>query len=586
MNVHVIASAADIPLKKIEIDGRGILGFDIETEPKLKYRRSKTDVPPDPRLTNVVLAQVAVGDDDVYVLKDNFGSLKQLLQDKNVTKVIHNATFERKHMLSSYGIVINNVADTMLIEGVYENGRKVSLHLDDVCNRHLGIKLDKTVRKRFIRGDSIDDEMVKYAAEDAWVLPKLFQQYKVETLGRNYPKSNTVLGLEHKLNRVVVQMELEGFGINYDKWKVVADKVEKKLVAVRSALIKELPLPTRRVSIDGNIEGQLNLNSGDKVVELLQTAGVDINDLKKNTVADLLAKKKYAGNKLLRLYQAYSLLEKASSTYGYGFLNHVNPVTHRIHSNYKQVGTRTGRFSGDNPNTMNIPKEAKYRGSFCAGPGNVLVAADYSQQELAILAEICGDKRMIDAFERGVDFHNYAAELLFGDITKRKPAKSLNFGLLYGLGARGLAKTLGCSVSEATELMQLHAHTFSGAFEWTADTIAFAQTHGYVDTLLGRRRYLDPIDFAGQARNTPIQGTAADMTKLALIIMYKAGLHPVNVVHDEAVVECKAEEGPETLIQVQACMSKASKTLLKKVPLRTDGYVNTVWLNPKDEKRM
>jgi len=588
MNVHVIESADGIPKEKIKraVETGEVIGLDIETHPKSVYLKKKIDVPPDPRLQDVVLSQVAFGE-DVYVLRDNHASLRPLLTSNKLTKAIHNSVFERKHFLS-HGIEINNVLDTMLIEGVLENGRQaVHLDLEDVCNRRLGIRLDKKVRDRFVRGDRIDDEMVKYAAEDAWVLPKLVNVY--QNIGSAYyPGAERVIKMEHKLSRVVTQMELDGFGIDKEKWTVIADEVEGQLNKVRQELISALPLGVRRTNIFGDTEGTINLNSTDKVVDLMQKAGIDISDLKKETVTDLLGQRKYKGNRLLTLYQQYSLLEKASSTYGYGFLSWVNPVTGRVHPSLKQVGVRTGRFSGSQPNPMNVPKERKYRSCFMAALGHVLAAADYSQQELAILAEICRDPKMIEAFERGVDFHVHVARILFRDSSitdddpRRKSAKNLNFGLIYGMGVKKLAKALGCSVSEAEELVRLHAREFPYAFEWSNDIMGFAKTNGYVATLLGRRRWLDLTEnkYEREARNSPIQGTAADMTKLALILMHNRGLRPVNVVHDEIVVECEKELGMDVLKELQKCMVDAAGMLLHHVPIRADGYVNKRWVKP------
>lgn len=576
MNIVRVASAEEMPKAKE-------VGFDIETSPLRRFIREGRNVPPDPRLTKVVLAQVAVGD-NVYVLDKNFGSLKGLLEDEQVTKIIHNASFEMKHMLHK-GINIRNVEDTMILEGVIENGRKVTVDLESVARRHLGVVLNKKVRDRFVRGDPVDDQMVEYAAEDAWVLPKLYD--KRVSSKDYYPGISKVLKLEKRLIPVVAQMELDGFKIDVEKWSKLADRVELNLVAIRDKLINELPIKVKRLSMFGGEEGQVNLNSRDKVLELMQSAGIDLDDLKKGSVEQALSSKN-KNSMVLKLYQAYSLLQKASSTYGYGFLEAVNPITRRVHSTFRQVGPRTGRFAGTHPNPMNVPNRKSFRECFVPEPDSVLCVLDYVQQELVLLAELSRDQKMIEAFEQGIDFHVYTAGLLLGaarDIDKKSPlrrsAKTLNFGLIYGMGAQKLARALGCSLSEAEELMGKHAEVFSQAFSWMAEVVAKAGQSGYVETLIGRRRHLDITEnkYEREARNTPIQGSGADMIKLALILMSEKGVRPINVIHDEIVAECKKKDSKEVYKEMQKGMVKAGEYLCKNVRVGISGYISTMWVN-------
>lgn len=556
------------------------IGLDIETSPKTKYAALKR-VPPDPRLHKIVLAQVAVGD-DVYVLTENFEGLRSILEDKSICKVIQNASFEKKHFLYNFGIVIRNVFDTLLAEAILEAGRKPDLKLDSLVLRYLGVHMNKRIRKQFIRGDSVTPEMIDYAAKDAWVMSPLKAAILQAVDEVGYTCYSRILKVEHALLEPVVDIEINGFGVDKSKWSEVNRIKIEELNVVRAELLAMLPVKIKRHTIYGGSTVDVNLNSTQDVLALLAESGLVLPDLKKETVKEALVKE---DNPVLSKYLAYKKLQKSVSTYGVKFLAKINPKTGRIHQSVKQLEARTGRLAGSSPNLMNIPKESLYRECFCAPEGRKLVIFDYSQQELRILAEISGDKYLIEAFEKKEDVHAYTARILYKDNSigkddpRRDAAKSLNFGLVYGMGVKRLAKTLKCSVEEAQNMMNTHSKSFTGAFTWMQDTISFAKTHGYVETLLGRRRYLDTQihDYEGQARNTPIQGTGADMTKLAMIGIKKIGLDLVNVVHDETIVECDDDRVDETIEQVHKAMLAAASVLVKNVPFAADGKANQVW---------
>lgn len=573
--------------REIELES-DMVGLDIETSPRRQFLRSGLkDIPPDPRLHHTVLCQVAVGD-TVYVLRDNFGSMERLLRSKRVTKVIHNAVFETKFFRHEFGIDINNIWDTMLAYAVIESGRQaaIDVSLEGICEKLLDIRLDKSIRDLYIQGAQITPQMIEYGATDAWVLPKLYHILH----DKLYHGAGRVLSLEHSLVPAVADLELNGFKLDPDAWRRQADIVHKKLGQVTAELLRTLPISVRRHSIIDGGSSDANLNSREQMLVLLEKAGIELPDLRARTVADTLAQTQHP---LLKLYSDYKKLEKAASTYGYTFLHHINPVTNRVHQGVRQLETTTGRLAGYRPNLMNIPKRGGtiYRECFIADDGCLLAANDYSQQELRILAQVTGDRNMLRAFQRGIDIHTYVARILFRDksITEDDPrrgaAKNLNFALLYGMGARSLSLNLHCSEDEAAELMDTHQHSFPAIFSWKNDTVNFAREHGYVETLLGRRRHLaiELGDFEREAGNTPIQGAAADMTKLACIVAHEKGLKLVNAVHDELIIEAPAEEAEESREVLQFCMMLAAEKFIKDVPFATDGYVNDRWVKPKKE---
>lgn len=565
-----------------------VIGLDIETSPRRQFLRlGLKDIPPDPRLHKIVLCQVSVGD-VVYVLRDNFSSLERILRSKKIRKVIHNAVFEQKFFRHEYGIEIENIWDTMLAYAIIESGHGLNVSLEDVCYKLLDIKLDKGIRDLYIEGAQITPQMIEYGAVDAWVLPRLYEILK----DKLYVGAGKVMGLEHALIPAMVDLELNGFKLDPVTWGRQADKVHIQLGQVRNKLLTALPISVRRHSIMGGPSADVNLNSRDQMMELLEKAGIELPDLKARTVSDTLAQ---TNHPLLKLYSDYKKLEKAESTYGYTFLRHINPVTKRVHQGVRQLETTTGRLAGYYPNLMNIPKRGgtTYRECFIADLLNFLAAADYSQQELRILAQVTGDKNMLRAFKRGIDIHLYVARILFRnsqlteDDPERNAAKQLNFALLYGMGANSLSLNLHCPVSEARDLMSTHQHTFPNIFAWKNDTVEFARNHGYVETLIGRRRNLEIElgDFDREAGNTPIQGSAADMTKMACILAHEKELKLVNVVHDEIIIEAPKDDAQDSLEVLQFCMMASAEKLVEDVPFATDGYVNDRWAKPKKEAR-
>jgi len=583
MQIHLIDDAAKIPKS-------GLIGLDIETSPKRRFLKDgRKNVPPDPRLHRVVLAQVCV-DDDVFVLRDNFRSLAKLLENDRVIKVIHNSSFEYKHFLVSFDVRIKNIFDTLLFEGVYDSGHRPDLSLDGLTQKHLNLKLKKDVRDRFINGDAVTDEMVRYGALDAWVLPKIYQKMQ-ELPDNGYQNFPRVLDLEHRLVPALANIESLGFSLNTERWLALAEKKEEELAQVRKEILRDLPTTTKRITIFGDSLSDENPNSQTIILDGLHKLGIDLPDLKQETVADSLEKYDHP---LLRRFARYKVLQKLTTTYGRAFLKeHVNPITGRVHQRIRQVETRTGRFAGDKPNLMNIPNKSKeyqeYRACFWSGADDdlVLLARDYSQQELRILAELSGDPGMIEAFERGIDIHVHVARKLYKDDTidkddpRRKPAKNINFGLIYRMGVKKLAKSLKISVREAKELSTEHARTFPRVTEYMNDIAEFATQHGYVETLIGRRRYLDMQleESSRQAGNTPIQGSAAEMTKIATIRINK---HPdlgqiVNIVHDEIIMQTTRDRVDACNAMLEKAMLDSAQMLVKKVPFATDGYTSRYW---------
>jgi DNA polymerase-1 len=293
-------------------------------------------------------------------------------------------------------------------------------------------------------------------------------------------------------------------------------------------------------------------------------------------------------------------LSKLKSTYADTLPQQVNPVTGRVHTSYSQTGSVTGRLASSEPNLQNIPIRTELgreiRRAFVAAPGHLLLSVDYSQIELRIVAHMAGDKAMIKAFKEDQDIHSATAAAVFGvdpeqiNPEMRRRAKAVNFGLIYGMTPFGLTRATDFTLAEAEEFVKVYFERFPGVRRYLDEVRVKAAEVGYVETLLGRRRYF-PEFAAGaphniraraerEATNSPIQGTAADIIKRAMLglpqALQEAGLaaRMLLQVHDELVFECLEEELPATSKVAQRVMQEALKL---KVPLKTDAKAGRNW---------
>ena len=273
----------------------------------------------------------------------------------------------------------------------------------------------------------------------------------------------------------------------------------------------------------------------------------------------------------------------------------------RIHTTFLQTGTATGRLSSMNPNLQNIPVRSeegrKIRSAFTAEPGTVLISADYAQIELVVLAHLSGDKNLCDAFNNGIDVHKSTASLIYGvpmeEVTAemRRNSKTLNFGLMYGMGAFSLAKDLGINRTQAKEFIDNYFMIYSGVREFFDENVRKAEENGFVETIMGRKRYIRAINSKNHmekegairiAKNSPIQGSAADIVKKAMLDVSSAlreiknGARLLLQVHDELILECPNDEKTisDTIALVKDKMEHAVKL---KVPLRVSIEHGNSW---------
>jgi DNA polymerase-1 len=309
------------------------------------------------------------------------------------------------------------------------------------------------------------------------------------------------------------------------------------------------------------------------------------------------------GHEVPRLIMAYREVQKLLSTYIEVLPKAVNPATDRIHTTYHQAGAATGRLSSSDPNLQNIPirtaKGEEIRRGFIAGPGCQFVVADYSQIELRLLAHLSADPLLVQAFTQGGDIHRQTAALIFDvpvdgvTAEMRAQAKTINFATIYGQGPFALAKQLDISQAEAKEFISQYFERFAGVRKYLDEQVELARKQGYVETMFGRRRYIPDIKnrnfniraFAERtAQNTPLQGSAADLIKIAMRTIHR-GLREENLqtrmilqVHDELVLEAPDDEVEQVSRQVKVAMESAA---VLSVPLVADIGVGPNWLDAK-----
>ena len=322
-----------------------------------------------------------------------------------------------------------------------------------------------------------------------------------------------------------------------------------------------------------------------------------------STKADVLEQLASEGHDLPRAIMDWRSLSKLKSTYTDSLQEDIHPETGRIHTSYSLASTTTGRLSSNDPNLQNIPIRTedgrKIRTAFIAEKGNVLISADYSQIELRLLAHIADLTTMKQAFADGVDIHALTASEMFGDPIDgmdpmvRRRAKAINFGIIYGISAFGLANQLGISRGEAKDYIDSYFEKFPGIRNYMTDTIEFAKTTGYVETIFGRRTHVGGIKDKNpamrqyaerQAINAPIQGSAADIIRRAMIRM-DAALNNANLtarmllqVHDELIFECPKAEAEETCALVSSVMQRAHMNAIDiSVPLEVDARAGKNW---------
>jgi DNA polymerase-1 len=520
-------------------------------------------------------------------------ALSPMLHDPSILKIGQNMKYDTK-IFSGLGIAVAPIDDTMLMSYAMHGG----LHnhgMDGLSERYLNhtpipIKPLLGTGKSAITFDRVPiDEATKYAAEDADITLRLWQLFKPRLHASKVTR--VYEGLERPLIPVLAQMERSGIKVARDTLSRMSNAFAQKMTTLETEIHEMAgeafnvgsPKQLGEVMFD-----KLGYEGGKKGKNGAYSTGADIlEDLA--TIHDL-------PKRVLDWRQ----LSKLKSTYTDALQDHINPDTGRVHTSYSIAGANTGRLASTDPNLQNIPVRTedgrRIREAFIAETGNVLVSLDYSQIELRILAHVAGIDSLKQAFRDGLDIHAMTASEMFDvpldEMTSdiRRQAKAINFGVIYGISGFGLARNLRIPRTEAQGFIDRYFERFPGIKEYMDQTVAFAKEHNRVETLFGRVIHTPEINAKGPtagfakraAINAPIQGTAADIIRRAMIKMPSAIAHlPAKMllqVHDELLFEV-CEDAVDNLIQTaKDVMETACDPVLKiDVPLIVDAGQGTNW---------
>jgi len=521
--------------------------------------------------------------------------LKPMLEDPSILKIGQNIKFDALVLAQPrYGVQVTPIDDTMLISFVAENG----LHghgMDELSELHLGhkpVSYDEVTGKGKTRitFDQVNlTDALRYAAEDADITLRLHEQLKPKLRARGLLA--VYEQLERRLVPVVTAMECAGIKVDVAELRRLSADFARKM--------GELEIEIHQLA--GEV---FNIGSPKQLGEILfdkmsLPGGKRMKTGAWGTDADVLEQLAGEGHALPQKVMDWRQVQKLKSTYTDSLQNEINPRTGRVHTSYALAATSTGRLSSSDPNLQNIPVRTeegrRIRRAFVAEAGHVLMSADYSQIELRILAHIAGIDQLKDAFRDGVDIHAKTASEVFGvpiegmDPMVRRSAKAINFGIIYGMSSFGLARQLGIGQREAGSYINAYFERYPGIRAYMDATKRQAREKGFVETVRGRRCHFPAINDKNPARrafmerasiNAPIQGTAADVIKRAMIrvppALRKAGLNARMLlqVHDELVFELPEDEREATAAVVKREM-EASATL--SVPLVVETGFGANW---------
>lgn len=588
-----------------------LLGFDTETYHK--YDRYVPAFHPS-NGARMRLAQFATPEADVYVF-DLYKVSKQFFYwmfPNQFLCVIQNAKFELKYLMWELGIYeFGPMWDTMIAEQVLARGRvtgseRIPVGLDDIAKRRLDVYLPKDEQaSQWYRAD-LDESQIKYAARDALIVLPIFQHQRDALVEQSQVR---VAELEFGVTPAIAWMENNGIHMDGEQWLRVCDETAKEIESTKHELWDLLGTQGRL------FEGipAFNLDSIPQTQKAFTDAGI-VLPLHPETNEPTLSNKLLENIKHHRaaeLYITYSKLAKLLKAYGPNWTDKINPYDFKIHCELNQIGAETGRMSCKVPNLMQIPKTNRYRNCFTATPGWVFVDKDYSQCELRILAELCRDPNLLKAFDSDQDLHKFTAsllyEVLFELVTKeqRDISKNMNFLMVYGGGAAKLATQANIAIEIAEKTMELYLNqVYPGMRDWLETQARMVLVNSLrAKTMTGRiRQYAGDLSdgkvkskIQRNAKNLPIQGTNADITKLALAQAYKAivkgqyvnDIRLVLPIHDEILAEAKPEYAIIADEILTREMLSAEQQYLKRVPSKVDGDITTMWCkDPTDEQLM
>ena len=523
----------------------------------------------------------------------SLAKLKPLLESEQHAKVGHHLKYDA-HVLANHGIRLRGMRFDSMLESYVWNSTTIRHDMDSAAEKYLGIR---TIHYEDVAGKGAKqipfsqvpvDKASEYSAEDSDVTLRLHEV--LWPLIQSVPALKTLYEeVEQPLVPVLARMEEHGVLLDRQMLRAQGSELGKRLMELLGEAHQEAGAPF-------NLDSPKQL--GNILFEKMQLPVLRKTPTGQPSTAEDVLEELAESYKLPKLILEHRNLSKLKSTYTDKLPEQINARTGRVHTSYHQAVAATGRLSSQDPNLQNIPirtpEGRRIRQAFIAPEGYVLLAADYSQIELRIMAHLSGDEGLLKAFASDQDIHQATASEVFStpldQVTsdQRRSAKAVNFGLIYGMSAFGLAAQLGIARGTAQEYIDLYFARYPGVKRYMEETRASARERGYVETVFGRRLYLPDINarnkqFAQAAEraaiNAPMQGTAADIIKRAMISVDRlcaagAGAQLIMQVHDELVLEVRADRVAEVTAMVREKMMGAADL---RVPLKVDVGTGSNW---------
>ncbi len=538
-------------------------------------------------------------------------ALRQLLQREGTRWIGHNIKFDWSFLVQQFDVKLGHLYDTMLVEKLLHAGHPVSASLLNSAQRY-GIIVTKEQRSWFINLDSrtsewtapLPEEQLAYIRQDIEVPYQIYERQQEAIAQQELAR---VVAVEQQALPAIAAMEVQGVCVDVARWRDILAARHEQKAALEQHLKEVLGLALARAQpVQETLFGEtklpaVNLRSSEHLIQALHLLGVHVASASKEALQEVVHRHTVIAHLL-----EWKALEKFESAFGENLLSYVT-AEGRIHATFDQLGAASGRVICREPNLQQIPKPTKkddpfdLRRCFVAPEGCKLVIADLSNIELRILAEVSGDTTMLRFFAEGKDLHSETARLMFKlppsvnpkeHLVNGRPArdiaKTINFGLAYGMGAQGLANRVGVDMGTAKRLMQIYFATYQAVATYLTRSGKEGVTKGYAVSLSGRRRFFSDEELKARrgeaersAKNHPIQGTNADILKCALALLYHqlpVGVHVVLTVHDEIVLECPDELVAEAEQILKETMVQACREYLKIVHIpEPDVLIETYW---------
>jgi len=533
--------------------------------------------------SKIVTIQILLPFGKTIILKDpkSLDNVKSLLENNLI--IGHNLKFDSKFLKHHFGVTLYNVYDTYLAEIILSGGLYAGKHgvtrLNDLVFRYCGQTISKEEQQGFRYGVPLTKEQKQYAANDLKYLPEIFkqQQAKIKLL-----KIENVINTEMKALPAIVWLELSGIYVDRERLNELQKEIDTRRREAKQSLYEML-----RTS-------KINLNSTQQLTKELNRLGIHVE----NTKSEELAK---FDHPIIKMLTEYKETEKLLNTFVVKLPNFINKKTGRIHADFFQLGAKSGRLSCTKPNLQQQPSRTlpEWRTIFKATAGNKIITADYSQIELRILAQVSQDKEYIRAYNEGEDLHRLTASKIFNkpleaiEKNDRSIAKTVNFGIAYGMWTFGLQKklkTAGIEIeeNEAEGIIKGFYEAYPGVAKYLRDISTEGLKNLEVKNRAGRlMKFEKPEDEKAQksikreSKNLPIQSLCADMVKIAMgnifLKLEPKGVKFINTVHDELVFECTEAQAEEVKDIVETEMEKAGALFLIDLPCIAIVTIRDTW---------